>query len=148
MYCVDDIAGKVDYLLQIAPGDAEHHCQARRYCAEEPDVRHRDREVHVAHALAADNRARNLDAALLADDTLIAYAAVFAAVALVVAVGAEDLFVEQRGLFRTLGAVVDGLGLGDLAVRPLEDTLGARGADAHRVKLRYLGARRFAAGAH
>src|SRR3989344_5148295 len=49
---------------------------------------------------------------------------------------------------RTMGAVVDGLGLGDLAVRPLQYPFGRCGADAHRVKLRCLGARRFAAGAH
>ena len=52
-------------------------------------------EVHMAHALAAHNGAGNLNAALLADDTFVADAAVFAAVALVVTLGAEDLFIKQ-----------------------------------------------------
>jgi hypothetical protein len=77
----------------------------------------------VAHALAAHDRARDLDAALIADDALVADALVLAAVALVVLLRAEDLLVEEAVLLRALGAVVDGLGLRDFAVRPLEDAL-------------------------
>src|SRR3989338_6639165 len=103
VYGVDYVAGKVDDLFKFAAADTEHHGEARRNRAQEPHVRHGDREVDVAHALAAHDGAGNLDAALLADDALIADAAVFAAIALVVALGAENLFVKQRVLFGPLG---------------------------------------------
>src|SRR3990167_4655180 len=89
-------------------------------------------EVDVSHALAAHDGARNLDAALFTNYPFISNAAVFAAVTLVVALGAENLFVEERVLFGPLGAVVDGLRLGNLAVRPLEYALGA-GGDPHQL---------------
>ncbi len=99
----------------------------------------------MAHALAAHDGARNLDAALFTNYPFISNAAVFSAVALVVALWAEDFLIEERVLFRTLGAVVDGFRLGDLAVRPLEYALGRCGAYAHRVKVRDFSARRLAA---
>ena len=54
-----------------------------------------DAELDVAHALAANDGARDFDAALFADDALVADAAVFAAVTFVVLLGTEDLLVEE-----------------------------------------------------
>jgi hypothetical protein len=78
--------------------------------------------------------AAHLDAAALADDALEADALVLAAVALPVPGGTEDLLAEETVLLRTEGAVVDGLGLLHLTVRPLADVVAAGQTDAELVE--------------
>ena len=76
----------------------------------------------------------DLDAAALADDALEPDSLVLPAVALPVAGRAEDLLAEEPVLLRLEGAVVDGLGLLDLAVRPQPDVVGSREADTQLVE--------------
>src|SRR5258707_11410746 len=85
----------------------------------------------MAHALAAHFGASPLDAALLADDALVLHPLVLAAQALVVLDRAEDAGAEQPVALRLEGAVVDRLGLFDLAVGPRQDLVraGDRNAD-------------------
>jgi hypothetical protein len=71
----------------------------------------------MAHALPAHLGQRDLDAALLADHSAVLEALVLAAQTLVIASRAEDLGAEQAVALRLEGAVVDGLGLFDFAVR-------------------------------
>src|SRR6266704_3339238 len=108
----------VDHPLEIPQGHVEHVAHGRRQRLEEPDVRHRHRELDVAHALAAHLRERDLHAAAVADDAAVADALVLAAVTLPVLYRAEDPLAEQPVAFRLEGPVVDGLGLRDLAPRP------------------------------
>ncbi len=75
---------------------------------------------------------RHLDAAAVADHALVLHAAVLAAGAFPVLFRAEDALAEQTVLFRAVGAVVDRLGLLDLAERPGADIVRAGQADAHR----------------
>src|SRR5439155_23371146 len=107
---------------------------------QEPDVRDRRRERDVTHALAANLGLDDFDAALLADDAAVLHALVLAAVALVVLHRAKDLGAEQTITFRLERAVVDRLGLLDLAVAPLADLLrrGEHDAD-RRERARVLG---------
>ena len=107
---------------------------------QEPDVRHGRRQLDMAHALAADLRLDDLDAALLADDALVLHALVLAAQALVVLDRAEDLGAEEAVALRLEGPVVDGLGLAHLAIGPFADLAGARDRDLDLVEL--LGAGR------
>ena len=93
-------------------------------------------KVDMAHALSADDGARDFDAAFLADDTAEADAAVFAAVAFVVFFRAENALVEEAVLFRSLRAVVDGLGFCDFAVRPIQHSLWTR--EPHRYRFEVL----------
>ena len=79
----------------------------------------------MAHALAAHARQRHLDRALLADDALVLHALVLAAQALIVLDRAKDARAEQTVAFRLEGAIVDGLRLFDLAVRPGQNLLRA-----------------------
>jgi hypothetical protein len=88
-------------------------------------VRDRRGQLDVAHALAADLRQRDFDAALVADDALVLHALVLAAQALPVLDRTEDARAEQAVALRLEGAVVDGLGLLDLAERPGPDLLRA-----------------------
>src|SRR6202012_4569914 len=100
---------------------------------EEPDVADGSGEVDVAHPLAADLRARDLHAAALADDALVADALVLAAVALPGLGRTEDALAEEAVLLRLERAVVDRLGLRDLAGAPAPDLLGGRETDLDRV---------------
>jgi hypothetical protein len=98
---------------------------------QEPDVSDRRGQLDVAHALAANARQRDFDAALLADDALVLHALVLAAQALVVLDRAKDARAEQAvtlGLERT---VVDGLRLLDLAERPGQNLFRAGQRDAN-----------------
>ena len=72
----------------------------------------------MAHALAPHLGQRHLDAAAVADDAAVADPLVLAAMALPVLDRTEDALAEQAVPLRLERAVVDGLGLGDLAPRP------------------------------
>src|SRR6202021_2251113 len=67
-----------------------------------------------------------LDRAPLADDALVLHALVLAAQALVILDRPEDARAEQAVPLGLEGAVVDGLGLFDLAVGPGQDLFRAR----------------------
>src|SRR4051794_32472024 len=105
-----------------------------RHTLEVPDVGDRSGELDVTHPLTTHLGASDLDAAALADDALEAHPLVLAAVALPVPGGTEDLLAEEPVLLRLEGAVVDGLRLLHLTVRPLADLLRGRKADAQLVK--------------
>src|ERR1041385_7477828 len=111
----DDIACEVHDLLHFCCGESEHKGDARRDAAEEPNVSDRRCEVDMTHALAAHDGARDLHAALFADDTAEADTAVFTAVTFVVFFRTENALIKEAVFLRSLGAVVDRLRLGDLA---------------------------------
>src|SRR5262249_34881346 len=92
---------------------------------EEPDVHHGGRQLDVPHPLAADAAVRHLDAAAVADHPLVLHAAVFAAGAFPVLLGAEDTLAEEAIPLGAVGAVVDRLGLLDFAERPAPDIVWA-----------------------
>src|SRR5262249_13959017 len=73
--------------------------------------------------------------ALVADHAAVLHALVLAAEALPVRDGAEDLGAEEAVPLRLEGPVVDGLGLGDLAVRPAADLLRAGQADLDGIEV-------------
>src|SRR5215210_1213732 len=80
----------------------------------------------MAHALAPHAAERHLDRALLADDALVLHALVLAAQALVILDRPENARAEQAVALGLEGAIIDGLRLLDLAVRPRENLLRAR----------------------
>src|SRR5262249_7584827 len=102
---------------------------AARQRFEEPDMRHRRGQLDMAHAVAPHLRQGDFDAAFLADDPAILHALVFATQALVILDRAKNAGAEQPVPFRPEGAVVDRLGLLDLAVGPGADALRARDRD-------------------
>src|SRR5438477_8129075 len=89
----------------------------------------------MAQALAPHFGERDFHAALVADDSAVLHALVLAAQALPVSHRAEDAGAEQPVALRLEGAVVDGLGLGDLAVRPAADLFRRSQADANGVEI-------------
>src|SRR5213593_3008267 len=108
----------VDHPLEIAQRHVEHVAHRRGQGLEEPDVRHRHRELDVAHPLAPHLGERHFHAAAVADHAAVADALVLAAMALPILHRAEDALAEQPVALRLEGAVIDGLGLGHLAPRP------------------------------
>src|SRR5690606_31942402 len=89
----------------------------------------------VAHALAPDLGAGDLHAAALADDALEPHPLVLAAGALEVLGRPEDLLAEEAVLLGLERAVVDGLGLLDLAVGPHADGIRGRQPDPELVEV-------------
>ncbi len=130
-----DRSGEVENLLEFLRRHVEQVADAAGHALEEPDVADRRGQVDVAHALAADLRARDLHAAALAHDALVADALVLAAVALPVLRRPEDPLAEQAILLRLQRAVVDRLRLGHLARAPGSDLLGRREGDLNRIKI-------------
>src|SRR6185295_5626720 len=133
---IDDHEGlEVQHALDFTQRHVEHQADTRRQRLQEPDVRGRARELDVAHALAAHLGLRHFDAAFLADHAAVLEALVLAAQALVVLHRSEDLGAEQAVTFRLERAVVDGLRLLDLAVRPGTDHVRRSQADLDAVEL-------------
>ena len=126
----DDVRLTVKDLLEVLQGDVEQVADAAGERLEEPDVGHRGGQRDVAETLAPHLALDDLDAALLAHHPAVLHALVLAAVALVVLHGAEDLGAEEAVPLRLEGAVVDGLRLLHLAVRPLPDLVRAGQRDA------------------
>ena len=134
----DDVVLEVEHALEVLERHVEQQADARGQRLQEPDVGDGGGELDVAHALAAHLGQRHLDAALLADQALVLHALVLAAQALVVLDGPEDAGAEQAVALRLEGAVVDGLGLLDLAERPRPDVVGAGDRDADLIEGRDL----------
>jgi hypothetical protein len=130
--------GEVQDPVELLRADVEQVAHPARHALHEPHVGYRGGELNMAHPVAPNAGARHLDAAALADDALEADSLVLAAVALPILRGAEDALVEEAVLLRTEGAVVDGLGLGDLAAGPLPDLLGRSEADGDLLELVYV----------
>ena len=130
----DHVGGEVDDLLEVLRRHVEQVAEAAGHTLEVPDVRDRRGELDVAHALATHGGLGDLHAAALAHDALEAHALVLAARALPVAARSEDLLSEEAVLLGLERAVVDGLGLLHLAVRPTTDVVSGGQADLDFVK--------------
>src|SRR5271170_4381134 len=126
---------EVENVLEIPHGDIQQVADAAGQPLEKPHVRAGRSQLNVAKALAADFAKGDFDPALVADDSAVLHALVFAAEALPVGDRAENLGAEQPVALRLKGAVVDGLRLGYFAVRPGADFFRARKADANRIKI-------------
>src|SRR5579864_7987599 len=92
-------------------------------------------QLNVSQALAANLGERYFNAALVADHAAMLHALVFAAQALPVGYRPEDAGAEQSIALRLEGAVVDGLRLGDLSVRPAADFFRRGQADANGIEV-------------
>ena len=89
----------------------------------------------MPHSSAANLRARDLDAALFTLPAFVAHLFIFAADALIIPYGAENFSAKKTVALRLERAVIDGLGLFDLAVAPSLDLLGTSKPDSKRVEV-------------
>ena len=130
-----DVGREIEHLFQRTGRDIQQQRHLGRNGAEIPDVGNRRGQLDMAHALTAHLGAGDFNAALVADNTLVAHALVFAAVALPVLGRPKDAFAEQAVLFGLEGAVIDGFGLFDFTSGPLADLLRRRQTDLYRIKV-------------
>ena len=130
-----DVGLEVEHGLKLAQRDVEDVPDAAGQSLEEPHVRAGRSQLDVAQALAADLRQRDFHAALVADHAAVLHALVLAAETLPIGDRPEDARAEQAIAFRLEGAVVDGLRLGDFAVRPAADLFRRGQADTDRVEI-------------
>ena len=119
----NDVLREVEHALEVAGRHVQQQAEPAGDALGEPDVGDGRGEGDVPHALAAHLGAGNLDAAAVAYHAAVADLLVLAAVALPVLGGPEDALAEQAVLLGAERAVVDGLRLEHLAVRPLLDLL-------------------------
>ena len=132
----DHVALEIQDALEIAHRDVQQVADAGRQALEEPDVRAGRSQLDVAEALAADLAERDFHAALVADHAAVLHALVLAAEAFPVRDGAENFRAEQAVALGFEGTVVDGLRLGDFAVRPGPDFFRTRQADPDGIEIR------------
>ena len=137
----DDVGFEIEHALELLELHVEQQADAARQRLQEPDMGDRRGQLDMAHPLAADLRDGDLDAALLADDALVFHALVLAAQALIILDRTEDARAEQAVALGLERAVVDRLGLLDLAERPGADALRRGDADLDLVERLRLGDR-------
>ncbi len=130
----DDIALEIEDPLELLELHVEQQADAARQRLQEPDMRDRGGELDMAHPLAADLRHGDFDTALFAHDALVLHALILAAQALVILDRTEDAGAEQTVTLRLERAIVDGLGLLDLAETPTPDLVRRGDADADLVE--------------
>ena len=95
---------------------------------------HWDSQFDVAHALTAHTRKCHLNAATVADDSLVLDALVFAAGTLPVAGGSENTFTEKAALFRFERTIIDRLRVLYFTGTPGADTIRRGDTDRHTVE--------------
>src|SRR5580658_2510120 len=95
----------------------------------------------MPHAVAAHLLHRHFDAALFAHDALVLHSLVLAAQAFVILHRPEDPRTEKTVALRLEGAIVDRLGLFDLAMRPAQYLFWTRKRNADPIEGRNLFAR-------
>ena len=98
-------------------------------------MRYRRYQLDMPHPSAANLRARDLDAALFALPAFVAHLLIFATDALIVSYGAENFSAKKPVALRFERAVVNSLGLFDLAVAPSLDLLGTSKPDCKRIEI-------------
>src|SRR5206468_5374020 len=131
----------VEDALELLQLHVEQQPDAARKRLQEPDMRDRRGQLDVAHALTANFRDGDLDAALFADDSLVLHTLVLAAQAFVILDRTENARAEQAVTLRLERAVVDRLRLLDLAEGPAADLVRRRDPNADLVEGLGLGDR-------
>ena len=119
-----------NYVLLVVDNSVELLCRHTeqvtnlvRQRAEVPDVSHWHNELDVSATLTAYLLLCHLNTASVANDTLVTDALVLAAGTLIVACRTEDALAEQAVALGLIGAIVDGLWLGNLTIRIFQDFL-------------------------
>ena len=141
VYRDDNVLGKIEHTLQVAGRQVKQQAQPAGIGLAEPDVGHRRGQPDVPHALPSHLGPRHLDAASVADYSPVPDALVLAAEALPVLGGSEQPLAEQAVFLRPQRAVIDGLRLGYLAVRPAENLIRRCNGDAYGVEIGRRGLR-------
>ena len=130
-----DVLRKVQHLLELLGRDIEHQRHAGGDRLEIPDVGYGRSQLNVTHSLTANLLCGHIHAALFAlVDFLAVRVLILTAHTSAVLRGTENALAEQTADLSFQRSVVDGLGLGDLAVRPFSDHFRRRQTNFDRIK--------------
>ena len=140
----NDEFSKIQNLLQAFRRNVQHQAHTARDTLEVPDVGNRRSQLNVAHTVTTNLAAGYFNAALIADNTLITDAFIFAAMTLPILSRAKDSFAEQAISFRLQGSIIDGFGFFYLTVRPGSNLVRRGQTDTHRHKIIYVDQESFA----
>src|SRR5690606_15555114 len=99
----------------------QHEADPAGHALEEPDVRHRHRQIDVAHAFTAHAGQGHFHTATITDDAAMLDALVLAAGAFPVLHGTENALAEQAALLGLERTIIDRLGILDLTLGPRPD---------------------------
>ncbi len=102
--------------LQLAQRDVQQIANAAWQAFEKPDMRAGTGQLDMPEPLAPHARKRNFHAALIADNSAMLHALVFAAETFPVSNGTKNARAEQTVALRFKGAVVNGFRLRDFTV--------------------------------
>ena len=105
---------------------------------EVPDVGHGSSKLNVAHAFTTNLGLGDLNSTALTNDALVADTLVLTTLALPVTGRAEDTLTEKAVLFWLQGAVVNGLRLLNLALRPTANVVGGGQSNTKLVEEIYV----------
>ena len=131
----DDMGDEIDDFLQLLGRNAKNKTHLGRRAFDIPDVGARESQVDVSHPFPSDRLHGDFNAALFADLASECAFLVASAMALIILDRTENLFAEETVRFRFLGSIIDGLGLGDLALSPGVDFFRAGKSDLDGLQL-------------
>src|SRR5262249_31012840 len=114
----------------------EQMTDTRRQTFEKPDMRTRACQFDMTETFAAYFRLCHFNAALIADHASMLHALVFAAETFPVGHRTEHFDAEKPIAFRLKGTVIDGLRLGDFAMRPRKYLFRRGKTDTNCLKIR------------
>ena len=119
----DDIAGKIDYSLQIARRQVEEKPHPTGHQLHKPYMSDRRSQFYVPYAFPAYTRVGYLNATLITRNPLVPRLLVLSAVALEILDGTEDPLAEESVPLRLKRTVVYRLRFGHFAMGPALDLL-------------------------
>ena len=121
----DDVLTEVQHLLELPGAQVQQCADLAGDVLDVPDVRGWRGQLDVTHAVTPHDALGDFDAAALANLALVALTLVLAAGALVIFFRPEDPLVKETVALWFQRAVIDRLGLLDLAVTPRANFFGA-----------------------
>src|SRR5699024_10062238 len=134
----DDVGSEVDDALKILWSKIQQVAQTGWNTLEVPDVGHWSSKLNVAHAFTTNLGLGDLYATALTNDALVADTLVLTTLALPVTGRTEDTLTEKAVLFWLQGAVVNGLRLLNLALRPTANVVGGGQSNTKLVEEIYV----------
>ena len=139
----DNIACKIQDLLKILRRHVQDKSHSGRNALEVPDMRDGSRQDDASHALSSHRALGDLNAAAVADHTLVPDLLILSAVAFPVLARPENALAEESVCLRLKRSVVDGLRLLDFAEHlisgsPLTNLVRGSQSDPDRVKCHRL----------
>ena len=127
----DHVILVINDALEIASSHVEDQAKPRGHAFKKPDMRNRNCQLDMPHALPTHAGEGHFHTATIAHHTAMLDALVLSAGAFPVLDRTENAFAEQPALFRLEGAVIDCFRILDFAFGPSPNRFGRGDGDCH-----------------